>query len=262
MPKLRTIEVDNLEEIPAAVVAEIVSTVSEDGCVVVRQTGAGAVDHSRALARLGRHCGSPIRHKLSDDNGVHPIRTIPGYPSYANTTSADLLLHTDGSFEESPPKVMLISCETPAPVGGHSRICFGRDLYDRLRRDHPTELDGLWLDDSFTIRRDDRKSSKPVFKRVEHDRVAITFRFGRDVEIDVRPESANGYNRIVSLLGEPSSFVEFKLQANEILVFDNTAVLHGRTDFAPDSGRVLHGLWLDGRPAGRALPLGFAVPAA
>lgn len=258
MPKLQIIIVEDLEEIPASTVRKIVDAVSQTGCVIVRQKDGGAVNHSLALARLGRHFGSPIRHKLSDENGVHPIRTIPGYPSYANTTNADLLLHTDGSFEENPPKVMLISCERPAPVGGDSRVCFASELYETMRRDYPDELPGLWLADSFTIQRDDRKASKPVFKAVGKNRIAITFRFGGDVEVILRPEAAKGFNRIVSLLNDPANFIEFKLQENEILVFDNTAVLHGRTDFPPDSGRVLHGLWLDGLPREGSLTFGFA----
>lgn len=262
MSSLPVIEVDSLDVMPADEIHDIVSGVSRWGCVLIRQSGAAAVDHSRVLARLGRHFGNPIRHRLSDENGVHPIRAMPGYPSYANTTSADLLLHTDGSFEENPPKVMLISCERPAAVGGHSRICFGRQLFDRLSREFPEELEGLWHGDSFTIRRDDRKSSKPVFKQVGGDRIAITFRFGSDVEIEVHPQAARGYQRIVSLLSDPANFIEFKLGTNEILAFDNTAVLHGRTDFPADSGRILHGLWLDGEPAAGRLALGFQRDAA
>lgn len=151
---------------------------------------------------------------------------------------------------------MLISCETPSPSGGHTRICFARDVFNAVKRAAPEDMAGLWRTDSFTIRRDDRKSSKPVFRSVG-DRIAMTFRFGSDVVIDVHPEARAGYERIVKLVSSPENFLEFKLKSNEILVFDNAAVLHGRTDFPPGSGRVLHGLWLDGRPNGEALPLGF-----
>jgi alpha-ketoglutarate-dependent taurine dioxygenase len=88
-------------------------------------------------------------------------------------------------------------------------------------------------------------------------RIAITFRFGDDVEIVVRPEAASGYQRIVSMLKDPANFLEFRLQPNEILAFDNTAVLHGRTDYPLGTNRVLHGLWLDGAPEGGGLVLGF-----
>lgn len=257
MSSVPAIDVDSLERIPDEAAGQIASAVFEKGCLLIRQNGAEAVDHSAALSKLGRHFGNPVRHRLSDGNGVHPIRSIPGYPSYANTTNADLLLHTDGSFESDPPRFMLISCETPSPTGGHSRICFARDIYNALKRDAPQELPGLWRDDSFTIRRDDRKSSKPVFRRMGADRIAMTFRFGSDVEIDVHPEARAGYERIVKLVSSSDNFIEFKLKSNEVLAFDNTAVLHGRTDFPPGSGRVLHGLWLDGRPNGEALPLGF-----
>ncbi|WP_421695733.1 TauD/TfdA family dioxygenase [Aestuariivirga sp.] len=259
MLRIKTVNVYNLEDIPAMAAAEIIQGVTQEGCLLIRQTGGAAVNHSLALSRLGRHFGSPIRHRLSDEVGVHPIRNIAGYPRYANTTNADLLLHTDGSFEESPPQVMLMSCEQPAPSGGHSRISRARDIYDHLRREAPEDLAGLWLADSFTITRDDRKSSKPVFKEVEDGRIAMTFRFGSDVEIDVHAKAVRGYQRIVALLSDPANFIEFKLQPNELLAFDNTAVLHGRTDFPPDAGRVLHGLWLDGEPGGKRLPLGFKL---
>jgi alpha-ketoglutarate-dependent taurine dioxygenase len=255
---LRRIEVASLENIRDHDAKEIVAAVSQEGCVIVQQKGEAPVNHSQALARLGRHFGKPIRHRLSDENGVHPIRTIPGYASYANTTSADLLLHTDGSFEEHPPRVMLMSCEMPAASGGHTRICFARDIHSRLSQNFPADIAGLWLPDSFTIRRDDRKSSKPVFRHVGNGRIAISFRFGNDVEIEVRPEAASGYQRIVSLLSDPANFLEFKLQRNELLAFDNTAVLHGRTDFPAGSGRILHGLWLDGAPENGELTLGFS----
>jgi alpha-ketoglutarate-dependent taurine dioxygenase len=257
MSSMPAIDVESLERIPDPVAREIVGAVADHGCLLVRQSGGDAVNHSAALSKLGRHLGTAVRHRLSDENGVHPIRSIPGYPSYANTTNADLLLHTDGSFEADPPRFMLISCETPASSGGHTRICFARDIYNMLKSEAPQELQALWRDDSFTIRRDDRKSSKPVFRSMGAGRTAMTFRFGSDVEIEVHPEARAGYERIVKLVSNSDNFIEFKLQSNEILAFDNTAVLHGRTDFPPGSGRVLHGLWLDGRPGGEALPLGF-----
>lgn len=255
--KIETIDLDNLEVVTASQAKQIVDAVCTSGCLLIKSRSKAAIDHSEALSRLGRYFGRAIRHRLSDDNGVHPIRAMAGYPSYANTTNADLLLHTDGSFEEHPPQIMLMSCEQPAPSGGHSRICFAHHMYDILTTEFPEELPGLWLDDSFTIRRDDRRSSKPVFKKTTHGRIAMTFRFGSDVEISVHPEAERGYARIVALLSDPANFAEFKLQANEMLAFDNTAVLHGRTDFPPGCGRVLHGLWLDGAPGGNPLPLGF-----
>lgn len=255
--KIETIELDNLEDMNADEVRQIVGAVCAAGCLLITSKQTDAINHSSVLSRLGQHFGRPIRHRLSDDNGVHPIRAIAGYPSYANTTNADLLLHTDGSFEENPPQVMLMSCEQPAPNGGHSRICFAHHILGILKQHHPDELPGLWLRDSFTIRRDDRKSSKPVFRKTPQGRIAMTFRFGSDVDIAVHPEAERGYARIVKLLSDPANFVEFKLQANQILAFDNTAVLHGRTDFPPGCGRALHGLWLDGAPDGKPLPLGF-----
>jgi alpha-ketoglutarate-dependent taurine dioxygenase len=257
LSNLLTFDVDDVENLAPRIVTDIVNGLCSRGCVVVRQKSKIPINHSVALSRLGQHFGWPIPHRLSDERGVHPIRTIAGLPSYANTTNADLLLHTDGSFEERPPQVMLISCEHPAAVGGNTRICFASDIFLKIKAERPEFLHALSLENSFTIRRDNRASAKPVFKQLGNGRMAMTFRYGSDVQISVHPEAQKGYDFIVRLLADPSHFMEFKLHTNEVLVFDNTAVLHGRTEFPPDSGRILHGLWLDGRPADNDLALGF-----
>jgi alpha-ketoglutarate-dependent taurine dioxygenase len=187
---------------------------------------------SPSLAALGAKFGGVVRHRLSDTAGVHPIRQLPGYPQYANTTSADLLLHTDGSFEKFPPRAMLIYCEKPAEQGGLSRICAGREVYRFLRQDQQV-LQELFRPDAFTIRRDDRESSRAVFEQ-EGERLLMAFRYGHDVSLKVHPNAKQGFDAIVEFVSDPKNYDEFLLQKGELLLFDNTSVLHGRTEFPPN----------------------------
>jgi alpha-ketoglutarate-dependent taurine dioxygenase len=241
--------VQRLAGLSAEDVAGVQQLLQQEGAVIVTPVNEEEVDPSQVLSQLGREFGEPIFHKLSDARGVHPIRSIPGYASYANTTSADLLLHTDGSFETYSPRVMLMLCELPARRGGMSRICDSAAIYAHLKRNYPGSIDGLMRQDAFSVRRDDRVASKPVFRR-EGDRMIVTFRYGKDVDIKVHPDAQAGFHAIVEFLERPENYCEFLLRRHELLVLDNLRVLHGRTAFAPDEERILHGLWLDGRDAG------------
>ena len=230
------------------------------GCVHVTGLVCGLMDPSRITAGWGVMFGQPIHHRLSDERGVHPIRNIPGYPSYANTTSADLLLHTDGSFEPNSPLAMLLLCEKPAGAGGLTRICDAEAILRHLVKNHPETLPGLYLPDAFTIRRDDRQSAKPVFRQCG-DRTIFTFRFGSDVKIDVHPRAREGFAQIEAYLRDPAHFAEFRLERGDLLIVDNSRVLHGRTEFPQDSDRMLHGLWLDGVTP-PAFDVRFGIPSA
>lgn len=217
---------------------------SERGCVLIDFDT--PVLPAETLAHLGRHFGAAISHKLSDPLGVHPIRNLAGYPEYANTTHADLGLHTDGSFEQAPPAAMLMFCERAAASGGLTRLCDGRMLYRHLRNSRPEVLEALCRPDAFRIRRDDRVSSKPVFREAD-GRMQVTYRYGSDVHLDIHPDALAGFAEIEAYLAEPCNHLEFRLEANQALILDNTRILHGRTAFPADSRRSLYGLWCDGR---------------
>jgi alpha-ketoglutarate-dependent taurine dioxygenase len=251
--------VDRISGLSTGEIARIHELFWQEGAVLVAPAVDEEVDASLALSHLGKEFGAPIFHKLSDENGVHPIRSIPGYSSYANTTSADLLLHTDGSFEAHSPRVMLMLCEQPARSGGLSRICHGAAIYAHLTSNHRGSIDGLMRPDAFSVRRDDRVASKPVFK-LEGGRMIVTFRYGIDVDIQVHPKARAGFQAIVDFLEAPGNYCEFLLARHELLVLDNTRVLHGRTAFPAGDPRILHGLWLDGRASGaQPRTFGFAV---
>ena len=54
------------------------------------------------------------------------------------------------------------------------------------------------------------------------------------------------YRKFASLVHDKKFTVNFKLQAGDILSFDNRRVLHGRTSFDPNSGkRHLQGYYMD-----------------
>jgi alpha-ketoglutarate-dependent taurine dioxygenase len=233
-------------------------TLEQFGCLVVDlERPEPSLSCAEALSRLGRQFGKPVRHRLSDALGVHPIRNIANYPEYANTTNAELNLHTDGAFEESPPKVMLIYCERPSDRGGNTRLCSGHSVYEHIKQQDPGALSPLFRDDAFFIRRDDKQGSRPVFRLVD-GRVQMAYRYGRDILVEINPACERGFVLIENFLADPLNFLEFKLKPHQTLIFDNTRILHGRTAFPAEDERSLYGLWCDGSgPDCAGFPFGF-----
>ena len=232
---------------------ELLATINRFGCVHIRQTSetTGPVE---SLRQLGARFGAPIFHKLSDQLGIHPIRYIPGYPEYANANVEDLDLHTDGSFEKTPPSFMLMYCERPAEEGGDSKLASGDRLFHHLRTELPEYLSVLSKPAVFTITRDDRRAQQSVFTTVE-GRVRIAYRSGKDSRLEIDPEAADAFRYVGAWLRHPSNYVTFRLGPGDILVFDNTRMLHGRSAFSRKSARSLHGLWCDGRSERSDRPL-------
>ena len=211
---------------------------------------------AEALGILGTHFGGVVPHNLSAPNGVHPIAHIPGL-NYANTTCEALHLHTDGSFEQNPPKVMLIYCERPSPTGGETRLAWAEDVYSHLAGEFPDSVGGLFRQDAFRVTRGDRCAQRAVFSEVD-DRLQIAFRSGAGVSIRLHPDAQAGFAKIESFLSDPRNYVQFRLERKQAIVVDNTRMLHGRAAFGADSKRQLWGLWCDGESRRREkLALGF-----
>jgi alpha-ketoglutarate-dependent taurine dioxygenase len=229
-----------------------------EGCVHLRQE-VGLTGPVESLRLLGACLGAPHFHKLSDRYGIHPIRYIPGFPEYANANVEFLGLHTDGSFEPEPPAYMLMYCETPAESGGHSRVASGDKLYWHLYNEYPDYLRALSLPDAFTITRDDRKAQHSVFTP-DGDRVRLVYRNGNDICLEIRSGAQEAFHYVGDWLAAQANYVDFVLEPGEVLILDNTRMLHGRTAFCRQSSRSLHGLWCNGKsPYGHLLSKGIVT---
>ena len=239
----------------ADLVGNMVNAVTASGCVLVSSQSEPG-DLGDLLARLAPAFGRPVHQKLSAANGVHPIRYSPGHPEYANANCGDLALHTDASFEPNPPLIMLMACEQPSPDGGKSVFASGDALLNHLATVAPGCLRGLFRPDAFRIKRDAREATRAVFSKVD-GRVRMAFRYAEDLKMTIHPDAAEGFRLIRDWIADPASSQTIGLERGDVLVFDNSRVLHGRTAFPKDAGRALYGLWCDGDDAHPDLAFGI-----
>ncbi|NEQ84416.1 MAG: TauD/TfdA family dioxygenase [Moorea sp. SIO2I5] len=190
--------------------------------------------------------GNLTRHNRADERGIVPIRPMAGYSEYLGASNEPHFLHTDGPFEKNPPKVMALQCEVPDPIGGFSLLVSSKAIYKYLAEQDYNGLKLLFDPNIFSIKRDNQFHKRAIFN-LKNNRVEMAFRDNDGkASVSVLPEASRAFNLIREFVNNPKNQIVFKLEKGQILITDNTSVLHGRTGFSINSTRKLNRLNFDG----------------
>lgn len=189
-----------------------------------------------------------------------PISNARYVSGYLGSTPLEHKLHTDGAFLDTPEQLCSLQCVRNAREGGETLLASAGLAFERLRRRMPTKHLGLLRGDALTIVRRHQSSTQPVF-RLNGEALGIKFRQNDGAaEVVEHPVAVEAFAELVAALEDPACQLRIKLEPGEILVLDNTAVLHGRTAFCANELREMRRLNFDGHGRLRAeLELGFKV---
>ncbi|BAY49800.1 hypothetical protein SAMD00079811_74290 [Scytonema sp. HK-05] len=199
------------------------------------------------LLALKKFFGSVKRHKRSDENGIVLVENLGNSPlatTYLATTNQAHLMHTDGPYEMEPPKIVAMQCEIPSKDGGLSQIVYSESVYEYLMENYLQELHRLFTY-PLTITRGDQTATRTVFVEKE-GRISMTFRADSIISIAIPLQLEKVFRIIKNYVNDPNNQFIFELKANQIVILDNTSVLHGRTSFPDNEVRKLNRLWFDG----------------
>lgn len=173
-------------------------------------------------------------------------------PNNSAYTAQGLDLHTDLPNWASPPDVQLLHCLANDATGGDSTLVDGFVLAEALRAGNPQAYDTLstWpVPFRFHDDRDDIRHTAPILEH--HNGRLHTVRFNNWIR-DVDPAAATDaafYDAYLSwwrLVRTSDHVRHFRLAPGDVLCFDNRRMLHGRTEFQPNTGlRHLQGCYLD-----------------
>ncbi|MFF9864694.1 TauD/TfdA family dioxygenase [Streptomyces sp. NPDC013953] len=166
----------------------------------------------------------------------------------------ELAFHTDRAGPPGPPRILGLLCVRQAAHGGESLLVSGCTVHDRLLARHPSALPRLYRDFHFG-RGDGFDRVYPVFRRrgnrllVRYNRHWIE-RGGREAGAPVSSADSAALDAFDEILADPGSVVRIRLRPGDLLLLDNTSVLHGRTAFTdaaddPRHRRCLVRVWLD-----------------
>ncbi|MEM9460027.1 MAG: TauD/TfdA family dioxygenase [Myxococcota bacterium] len=228
------------------------------GVVIVEHAPADVPEQE--MIALGKLFGEPVTHDRADERGVVVIGELSGYGEFVGASSGPHLMHTGGTFMgwEDVPKVVLLQCEKQSRIGGRSLLASGAAAYRYMRRKSPRALEMLRDPRVFSIRRTfdgagkygkTGVKGKAVFddRRLGTGRIWMSFRFDGKIKLDIAPDEAHEvYDELVHFFDRSENQIDFKLKPNQILVCDNTSVVHSRTAYQAGSQRKLNRLQLDG----------------
>ncbi|MGW2085021.1 TauD/TfdA family dioxygenase [Streptomyces sp. NPDC001880] len=234
--------------------------------IPVEQYGRAAA--STVFWGLGQHLGVPVSqnaagHMLGHARDTGATLADPATRGYQ--TRARLPFHTDGS------DVLGLLCLRAARTGARTAVVSSAALYNAVLARRPDLVERLYRT-HFLDRREEQSRGELPYS-------AVPFAFWNGGKLSVRynrcyVESAQRFSdvprlepadvELFDLIDELAESPEFRLdidfEAGDLLLLNNHAVLHSRTEYedfsAPELKRHVLRLWLALRQ-GRDLPPGF-----
>lgn len=169
-------------------------------------------------------------------------------------TASDLPLHTDMPHYELPPGTQILHCLRNDADGGESLLSDGVAVANLLRNEHPEafrllsqisvpfrfqDVDGDYNSRHRIIECD--AAQNPIFVNWSNSTIAPL-----DADPEIMPNLRAAIRLFLTYLQDPRFLITLKLEAGQMLVFDNRRMLHGRKAFDPQTGgRHLQGCYLD-----------------
>ena len=177
-------------------------------------------------------------------------------PNNLAYTSKHLVNHMDLPYFELPPGYQFLHCLINNAEGGMSRAVDGFFVANYLKHNDPETFETLTRVPVVFVNRDYTQDKKRLYHAPEitlnkdGDYNDIRFSVPTMGIMDCSPEDMEkfykAHHKFGRLLHDKRFMVEFKLKEGDIFCFNNRRVLHGRTEYNPDSGhRHLQGYYLD-----------------
>jgi gamma-butyrobetaine dioxygenase len=173
-------------------------------------------------------------------------------PTNLAYTPVPLSVHTDNPYRDPCPTLQLLHCLVQSAEGGITALVDGIEAAVRLRQEDPAAFELLSKNDvSFHYEADDAclDSSGPIItldasgkpRRIRINNRSMT---PLHFDFDMTMPFYKAVFRFRSLLEDESSQHQFRMQAGDLIVFDNERILHGRVGEAIGA-RHLQGCYAD-----------------
>jgi len=177
-------------------------------------------------------------------------------PNNSAYTAHGLRNHIDLPWFENPPGYQFLHCLINASKGGDSSAVDGFAVADYMRKNEKEIFETLvsvplkFRDKDYTQKLH-RSFYAPAISLTKDDdfndiRFSVATMDVLDCHPDVMEKIYKAHHRFGNLLHDDKFVVKFRLEPGDIFCFNNRRVLHGRTEFDPNSGhRHLQGYYMD-----------------
>jgi alpha-ketoglutarate-dependent taurine dioxygenase len=207
-------------------------------------------DHS--FLGMAGMLGSIQKNSNSEDNGISKIFGVnTTEDSKSVISSIKFFPHTDGAYlngvmminnklrKVCPPKLVVLRCVTPAVCGGETTLIDSTSSLSTVIEKQPEILPLVFSRKCMSFSHNDiLLTDAPMFSKRQNNNIAIRYSF--DNELIVPEETKLLFENLHKLFIHEHHLI--KLRPNQILIIDNTRILHGRRAF--EGQRVMHRIWI------------------
>ena len=177
-------------------------------------------------------------------------------PNNSAYTAHALRNHMDLPWFENPPGYQFLHCLINAAKGGDSSAVDGFAVADYLRKNEKEIFETLvnvhlkFRDKDYTQECHRSFHAPAISLTKDGDYNDIRFSVATMDALDCHPDEMekiyNAHVRFGNLLHDNKFVIKFRLESGDIFSFNNRRLLHGRTEFDPNSGnRHLQGYYMD-----------------
>ena len=177
-------------------------------------------------------------------------------PNNSAYTAHGLRNHVDLPWFENPPGYQFLHCLINNAKGGNSSVVDGFTVADYLKKNEKEIFETLvsvplkFRDKDYT-QKSHRSFYAPAISLTKDGdyndiRFSVATMDALDCHPDVMEKVYKAHHRFGNLLHDDKFVIKFRLRAGDIFCFNNRRLLHGRTEFDPNSGhRHLQGYYMD-----------------
>ncbi|QFG22259.1 TauD/TfdA family dioxygenase [Actinomadura sp. WMMB 499] len=242
------------------------AALDEHGVVIYRELGIGDDD----LVAFTRLLGEPLVAKTSEHR--HPeIDTITLDPGKTNTALAAIRKgnfhwHIDGATIDVPQKATLLTAREVDPAGGDTEFANTFLAYRELPEEEKARLDGLRAVHSFAAAQLRAHPEASERQRASWDRVSAkthplvwtrgngrkSLLVGATAGEVVGLAAEDGralLDRLTEWATQPRFVLRHRWRRGDLVIWDNTGMLHRALPFEPTSRRLMHRTTLIGEEA-------------
>ncbi len=222
--------------------------------ILFRGASLTAADHTRFARGFGDI--QPIRsatHILGDNQEFMHVsnREVDGKPGVL--PEGEMQFHNDQSYYERPAKATILNAIEIPDAGGHTLLMNTASAYAALSDDMKARLDGLRVlniydyDTNPTIKGDGIRADAPQFEHpvvIRHPETGEQALFVSRLMSDhitgmERADSDALLSELFDHMEQPQFIYEHSWRPGDLLMWDNFASQHARTDFDAGQSRIL-----------------------
>ena len=239
------------------VARQLQGALDEYGVVVLPELNISD-DDLAALARLLGEVVLPPYGALADHPEISPVTRDPELDKLARYREANVNWHIDGTTSDAPDKMTLLTARRTAENGeGNTEFANTYAAYRALPDDDKTLIDGLrvrFSADSAYRKVDPNPSEKAVAQwatvpKSEHPLVwkrqdgrrSLVMGSTAEAVIDMPDDEGQALlRRLLDWATQPEFTLSHSWREGDLVIFDNTGLLHRAMPYSATSPRLMH----------------------